>query len=747
MSSAARQSLLPLAALIAFLVTTALSLGKPGLPASLRGDEAAHFLQTTSLASDGDLRIEAADLERLFFSFPYDAGPSGTGIRVPLRLDGDGRATVDRPLPYALLAAPWQAVFGVNGPLALNMALALLAIASLAHAFRRIDATGGAAFSTAVFAVGLSAIFPYLFQYHPAALWAALGSLVLAGGGLPATPGAAPRDEAGGIAGGGRIGAAEGGQIGAAEGGRILTALTIGGGAAWALLTWTFPSALAVLPALLLRVRHCWRRWLLGAAGGAVLGLLFAYLGAQPPFNGDDARFEIAVQQPAELATAADFESLRAPAPTVLAEEAHDGLPGLLRDTFIERRRGLLPYFPLVLLALGAAALGWRRLEGWRWLLLAGLGLHVLYRGAQDDPLLGGTQLGDPGQAALYPLFFLLVPAMPALSVRLAGFALAILALGPALAASLGPAAAFGGPQAHTRGLLSSLPLAAENVGRAGVYRPMTVGGPSQLDARLWWPSYGGEQHLDELWLLGGERLTLYFETAEPLDEPSLWRLRNLAPGNVARLRFAGHSRRIAFPDELPPGGQGADIEWPATESRKIEAPGGEKRHLYSLRLDTRRGFKPSWQGRDPRSFYLGAALTLLGPRSHLERDVFAATALGCGAPPSLEASEPVQALVRLKNDSAETWNAKGAVRVRLAHRWLHGGTVVEGPRTDLGRPVAPGETWKSWMAATAPAEAGRYQLAVDLVYENVAFFADRRGEPLCEIGVEVTEAGPSTGS
>ena len=46
-------------------------------------------------------------------------------------------------------------------------------------------------------------------------------------------------------------------------------------------------------------------------------------------------------------------------------------------------------------------------------------------------------------------------------------------------------------------------------------------------------------------------------------------------------------------------------------------------------------------------------------------------------------------------------------------------------------------------MSAHAPTRLGTYQLDVDLVYENIAYFAERRGgEPLCTMEVEVVAAG-----
>ncbi|MEO1370515.1 MAG: hypothetical protein AAFX50_25315, partial [Acidobacteriota bacterium] len=348
-----------------------------------------------------------------------------------------------------------------------------------------------------------------------------------------------------------------------------------------------------------------------------------------------------------------------------------------LLNATVERRRGALPYFPLVILGLlGALAALARRdgrpLEAWRGLLAAGLAVDLWLRAGAADTGPGGGLLADPTQAALYPLFFLLAPRLPKAPTRLLVYAAATLLLGSALVSSLGPSAAYGDPQAHTRGgILSRLPLALGHVGRAGVYRAQELGGDPTLDARLWWPRYGGETHGDELWLLGGERLELFLDTARPIDGATLWRLRNLAPDNVVRLRFPGLSERLAFPQELPPGGQGADLRWTATDARVVDGESGEERHVYRLRLSSERGHKPAWRGGEPKGFYLGAALTFLGPANQLDRDVYRADALGCGTPPAVLVGERFQALVRFGNRSQATWNDSGAARIRIAHRWL----------------------------------------------------------------------------
>ncbi|MEM1177357.1 MAG: hypothetical protein AAGM22_03360 [Acidobacteriota bacterium] len=708
-----RAVLLPIVALGLFLFAAALALGKPGLPTSLRADEAAHLLQMSSLVADGDLRIDAHDIERLFTAYPY-----GGAIEVPLTWRGDGALTVDRPAAYAVISTPWFALLGPNGPLAMNVLLATLGMLLLALYFHRSGNAPSVSGTVAVAAVALSALFPYFFWYHPALLWLALGALI-------------------------------------AVDHRSAAGQALAGGALGLLALW-LPTTLAVWPALAMRqvTARRWRPWLAGVFGGLAIAATLAVATGSTLWGSSGSGDSTAVVRLADPSSF-DADAVRSGAldlraardATRLKPAAAVEFGERLVNATVERRRGLLPYFPLVLLGLIGAFAAVRRLEPWRLALLGGLVMDLGLRAGATDAGLGGGLLADPSQAALYPLFFVLAPTLPAPPIRLAILALATLLLGSALVSALGPSMAFGDPQAHTRGgLLASMPLVRSHIGLAGVYSPMELGGDPALDAKLWWPSYAGERNGDELWLLGGEHAELFLDTARPLDEPSLWRLRNIAPSNVVRLRFPGYKERLAFPDELPPGGQGADLEWTAGDGERIAGADGD-RYLYPIKIHPRRGWKPAWQGGEAKTFYLGAALTFLGPQSHLGRDVFNASALGCGAPPTVTAGETFEALVRFGNESPEIWNDSGAARVRISHRWLRddGAAPVEGPRTDVGAPVAPGTELASWVTATAPAAPGDYHLAVDLVYENVAYFADRTGAgPLCAVPVRVAPPRPA---
>lgn len=84
---------------------------------------------------------------------------------------------------------------------------------------------------------------------------------------------------------------------------------------------------------------------------------------------------------------------------------------------------------------------------------------------------------------------------------------------------------------------------------------------------------------------------------------------------------------------------------------------------------------------------------------------------------------------VCVRNEGTEWWPGGGEDRrplIRVAYRWLTPqGAVVEseGIRTALPHPLEPGESCVVAMNVTAPAVAGSYLLAPDLVHEHVRWF------------------------
>src|SRR5215208_1746315 len=95
---------------------------------------------------------------------------------------------------------------------------------------------------------------------------------------------------------------------------------------------------------------------------------------------------------------------------------------------------------------------------------------------------------------------------------------------------------------------------------------------------------------------------------------------------------------------------------------------------------------------------------------------------------PEIRAGAAASAHVELENAGTTTWRSVGEAGVRIAYHWLdeRGNPIVwDGLRTALERPVAPGEHLRATLAIRGPIPPGRYRLAVDLVDEGRAWFAE----------------------
>lgn len=93
-----------------------------------------------------------------------------------------------------------------------------------------------------------------------------------------------------------------------------------------------------------------------------------------------------------------------------------------------------------------------------------------------------------------------------------------------------------------------------------------------------------------------------------------------------------------------------------------------------------------------------------------------------------------ISAAVRVRNVGETTWPANGQGRplaVRLGHRWFRGADAVLATdygdvRTELRRPVRPGDAIDVSATLLAPRGPGDYVVQFDLLQEGVAWFADK---------------------
>ena len=96
--------------------------------------------------------------------------------------------------------------------------------------------------------------------------------------------------------------------------------------------------------------------------------------------------------------------------------------------------------------------------------------------------------------------------------------------------------------------------------------------------------------------------------------------------------------------------------------------------------------------------------------------------------PSTADVSAVFPATVTLKNTGWRPWRSDDrAAPVLVSYHWLDtaGAMKVEdGRRTPLPRVLLPGESLTMTMTVEAPAQPGRYTLAIDLVEEGVSWFS-----------------------
>ena len=707
--------------LAGFLILLPLSLKKPGLPMRLTGDEATVLAMATSLVHDRDLRCDRADLERLFAEFPF------TEVDLEFASDDDwASARFAGPVIYPLVAAPFVALWGANGPLALNAALFLLALVCGGHHLRRAG-PGGVAL---LFALGFflfSAAFVYLFRIQPQILTMAAVAAAMVLGWDGARGGLTGRRY---------------GFSGAALGVAVLHEPAL------ALLT----VPLLVGPYLTRDARRSPRRtvaWLAAFGLTVIAGVLLsiALTGNAWPDHLDypenAARFtvdnplELPWHDPDRLVAGREAETAGARRSIVdLFEDSSMLLWG--------RRSGVLPYFPLILpilLAFGVGSRGRRRHR--EWLLLATVSvLGVLLLIA--EPVSRGlhqNQVANPHMVAIYPAFLFLVPHLRRAWV-VASYGLGALVLGPLISTSLGIVVPGAGIHAHTRNLpLSLLPFEYPALGRApGLHRLELHGAGDAGPAYLWAPADQAQVRGEELWLLGGESVELWLESRAEVPS-AVFMLRNLAAGNRVSMRMAGQKEARDL-DQVPATGLSFRLEFEPRKPDKTRRDDGGWIHYYRLRIKTQVGEKPRWQQGAARD-YLGVAVAFLGTREFLGRDLYATEWLGCGVPPRVAPREELLAAGRLRNLSQHPWPALGPARVRLSYRWLdaEGREVPHASaRTELTETALPGAELASWISVVTPEASGNYTLELDPLFENVAWFSNKAPDTTCRVAIEVTQ-------
>ncbi len=111
------------------------------------------------------------------------------------------------------------------------------------------------------------------------------------------------------------------------------------------------------------------------------------------------------------------------------------------------------------------------------------------------------------------------------------------------------------------------------------------------------------------------------------------------------------------------------------------------------------------------------------------------ATELSAETPYLFGLGDETYVRVTLRNDGMETWDPD--LEFNLSYRWLRGWKSrtatpldIEGARTSLPHPVAPGESVTIEARLERPDSAGPHFLQWDMVHEGVTWFADRAYAP-----------------
>lgn len=412
------------------------------------------------------------------------------------------------------------------------------------------------------------------------------------------------------------------------------------------------------------------------------------------------------------------------------------------------RHAGFVPYMPFAAIAIVLFLIHAPRSRP-RWLLLASTAAIALFfllliswnwQG-------GGGFVGNRYFVNVYPAFLFLVTRIRPRALIPAGYAFAALFLSPLVLAPLGMPGPEPTLQMHVRGApFRWLPLELTLRNVPGYLR-VPLGDFRVVGGREAFLPQG-----ERLWVHGATPVELYLIADRPLDETLAFEVRSLVPDNHVTVRLGGEERELVLN-----GAEGQRIELhPRHASTRWTIKTGTL-YAYRMTVETTAGlpriwqreFPPNacpgwpWQAKQPDSFFVGAELLYLGSPTGLDADVFAAQWRDVVVPAEVKVNEPFTVRATVRNASQATWRNRGGARVRLAYHWrrldtklaldtkmplrdVPFGVIWEGQRTELARPLAPGEEANVELRVIAPGTVGRYSLELDPVFETVAWFSER---------------------
>lgn len=600
--------------------TFALSVDVPRATYGFKSDEATYYMMGLSLVHDWDLTYRKQDLVRVWREFP--AGPAGVFLKRGTRIDGTpdparGRLFYGKSFIYPLFAAPFIAVAGTNGFLALN-ALCLTLVVLAGYLFLRARSPSG---PSAILAAGfvMASIVPvYFVQMMPEVFNFSLAFLAYFCWLYKevSTPERAPRGTAWLFTWKSDLAMAV--ILGIATFSKVTNALLLGAPAA----LWLFrllrgrrdgaPGGSG--PIAIPRIVSCVAAFALTAGALFAVNLAISgdwnYQGGgedvrksyyyEFPFQNDVPVHELGVSKSRDTAMWQVIFNKR----TFASNLAHN-----VEYFFIGRYAGMLPYFfPglfAMLLMLGAP----RRRPDWQWLVLAvALAQGLIFVVATPYTWSGGG-VGNRYFFAGYGVMLFLLPPVETIAGALAPWAIGGLFVAPMV---LNPFTASFHPNESSKAgplrllpveltLLNDLPVFTEPE-RGRVWFGDTVGDPAFLVSFLDDNAYGREAD-KAFWTRGDSRADLVFKADKPIRRAVF----TVTAGPVATevsIRVDGRSTGVRLqPDETAR----VSVDMPAGLLYEKEVEGV---HLWNVRIETKGGFTPIFvDGKSSDVRYLGARI------------------------------------------------------------------------------------------------------------------------------------------
>lgn len=680
----------------------------------LRGDEGTFVAMASSLARDLDLRFELADRQ---WAEQHAGGP----VAVILQRAPSG-VHYSKPVLYPLLAAPFVALAGEWGPVALHL-LVLAAAGRLATRWlARLGDPERARDAVLTFvAAGVPLAFVVWRMTEALQLALALAGLVLALASLErAAPAAARLD-------------------------RLLASrkADLAGGALLGLLvSLREPNALvAVVPVAAALLAHRWRiaaRLLASTALAyvVVLGATIGLAGAPNPYKAVRATFNLETGYPVgegAAAALARFDDSRHLATSSLGlGSEHDAARSAYAALYflIGRHSGLLVYFPGVVVLLVVAL---RRADRRGGVALTGFAaLALFYVAWMPGNYFGGsTFVGNRYILAAAPCALVALRRLPSRRTLLVAWAIAAAAGLSALVSVTRAASLDAGSQNHAyAGLFRWLPY--ESVA-------------SEIDGRR-----------DRYW--SGD----FLRFVDPFARVEAWSFELATGSPPAEIELATHwpgeaMRWLVHADS--PDATLVVSDWRGSERHPLtEFAGGRsggplllqtapawRRHRFWWPVDAPyrvRAMRFAVETADGRPAKL--RLRYLG-REKLPEEGFGRDVTRAILPERVPAGGALRIPVALANTGAWPWRGDAVLPVSLGMRFapLDAGGAESEARASLPHAVPPGGRLEMVAEFAAPERPGRYRATFDLVLEDVAWFASRLGAPLAEGVVEVTAAGP----